>query len=255
MKRTLLLSFLLLFLLAMNNRAAAQLSRRDSASSYFGFAGTYAYQAPGGDLARRFGNNSSAGASLLYKTKKNYAFGFNWAYMFSNNLKEIGILDSIKTTDGTVIDKEGKYADIRFFERGFTLNLSAGKVFNQVFSPNANSGLFLNGGIGYLQHKIRIYDNGARSPQLTDTYLKGYDRLTSGLAFTEFVGFWFMSPNKYINFFGGFEFTQGLTKSRRSWDYDLMRADTEKRLDLLYSARVGWVIPITRKGSDNKYYY
>lgn len=229
--------------------------RNDSVYSAFAFSATYGYQVPGGDLAKRFGNNSNAGAAAWYKSQKNYLFNVQWTYLFGEHLLETGILDSISTADGFVIDKEGKTADIRKFERGFTLNASAGKVFNGFMSPNPNSGFMLMGGVGMLQHKIRILDNGSRSPQLAGDYLKGYDRLTSGLSFTEFLGYWYMGKHRYINFYAGFEAVQAFTKSRRSWDYDLMRADTQKRTDLLYGFRVGWVIPIAYRNSSNLYYY
>jgi hypothetical protein len=229
--------------------------RPDSIIHCFSLSLSYAYQIPGGDLLWRFGPNSNAGASAFYKTDKNYIYGFQWSYIFGNKLKGENPLDSISTSDGHVIDKEGKYADIRIFERGFTLGLSGGKIFNQFLSPNKNSGFFVMGGVGYLQHKFRIYDNGARSPLLTKTYLKGYDRLTSGFMTTEFLGYWYMSRNRYVTFFGGFEFMQGFTQSRRSWDYNLMRADTEKRIDLLSGVRFGWVIPLYKRNTATKYYY
>lgn len=252
MKKAILLLIFPLLLLAKPGRA--QFLLKDSIVSCWGFTGTAGYQLPGGDLAKRFGNNTNAGASIFYKTKKNYLFNLQWTYLFSNNLKENGVLDSIATSDGYLIDKEGKFADTRMFERGFTLNVSAGKVFNQVFAPNRNSGLLLMGGVGYLQHKIRIYDNGGRSPQLSGDYIKGYDRLTSGVSFTEFVGWWYMGTHRFVNFYAGFEFVQGITKSRRSWDFDLMRADTHQRTDLLNGFRVGWVIPFYGK-NGNHYYY
>lgn len=226
----------------------------DSAGNYFSFAGTYSYQFPGGDLLWRFGPNSEAGASGYYKTSHNYVFGLQWNYIFGNQLRGANPLDSITTSDGHVIDKEGKYADLRVYERGYTLNLAVGKVFNHYLAVNKNSGPMLMGGVGILQHKFRIYDNGARSPQLTKDYLKGYDRLTSGIAINEFVGYWYMSRSRFVNFYAGFEFTQAFTKSRRSWDYSLMRADTENRIDLLSGVRVGWVIPLYRKTSHSILY-
>ena len=233
----------------------AQRTRRDTLIHCASFGANYSYQLPGGDLLWRFGPNSAAGASFLYKTDKNFFYGFQWTYLFGNQLRGENPLDSIATSDGHVIDKEGKYADIRMFERGFTLGLQGGKIFNSFLSANKNSGILMTGGIGYLQHKIKIYDNGARTAQLTKEYLKGYDRLTSGIAFTEFVGYWFMSKNRYSNFYAGFQFVQGFTKSRRSWDYSLMRADTEKRIDLLSGVTVGWVLPLYKKNSTNVYYY
>ncbi len=216
---------------------------------------SYGFQLPGGDLAERFGPNSTVGAATFFKTRKNFFYGLQWSYLFGEQLRETGIFDSISTSGGFIIDKEGKFADVRIFERGFTLHASGGKIFNQFLSPNKNSGILLTGGVGYMQHKLRIYDNGARAPQLSKEYLKGYDRLTSGVMFSEFIGYWFMSESRYVNFFAGFEFYQGFTKSRRSWDYDLMRADTENRVDLLYGFRAGWVIPLYHRNTEKYSYY
>lgn len=245
---------LLLPALLVNSSLRGQ-DRADSVLSAFAFTASYGYQVPGGDMAKRFGNNSNAGVAFWYKSHKNFISNVQWTYLFGEKLFETGILDSIMTADGYLIDKEGKTSDIRKFERGFTLNASAGKIFNGFLSPNPNSGIMLMGGAGILQHKIRIIDNGSRSPQLAGDYLKGYDRLTSGLAFTEFLGYWYMGKKRYINFYAGFEAVQGFTKSRRSWDFDLMRADTQRRTDLLWGFRAGWIIPIAYRNSSNLYYH
>lgn len=68
-----------------------------------------------------------------------------WGFIFGKSLRGQNPLDSISTSDGHVIDKEGKAADVRIFERGFTLSISAGKIFNTFLSPNKNSGLLLTG--------------------------------------------------------------------------------------------------------------
>ncbi|MDQ3108359.1 MAG: hypothetical protein M3R17_00550 [Bacteroidota bacterium] len=221
----------------------------------FALSFSYALQLPGGDLVHRFGANSSVGIGLNYKTRKNFIYGAQWTYLFGKDLRGENPIDSITTTEGFIIDKEGKFADIRMFERGFTLGLSAGKIFNTFLSPNINSGFTVTAGVGYLQHKIKIYDNGARSPQFDKETLKGYDRLTSGIMTTEFVGYYYLSKSRYVNFYCGLEFYQGFTKSRRSWDYSLMRADTENRIDLLSGFRVGWVLPLYKTSTRTKYYY
>lgn len=227
----------------------------DSIIPCFALSFSYAAQLPGGDLLYRFGSNSTIGIGLSYKTRNNWLYTGQWSYLFGKDLHGENPLDSISTDNGFVIDREGKMADIRMFERGFTLGLTAGKIFNGFMSPNKNSGFILSGGLGYLQHKIKIYDNGARSPQFNKELLKGYDRLTSGIATTEFFGYVYLSRNRYINFYGGFEFYQGFTKSRRSWDYSLMRADTENRIDLLSGFRVGWILPLYKTPARTKYYY
>lgn len=236
-------------------RVAKHSLQHDSIIPCFSLSLNYAFQIPGGDLMKRFGNNSNVGGSFFYKNKHNLFFSFQSDYIFGTELRGENPLDSIATSAGFVIDREGKYADIRIFERGFMFGFSGGKIFNSFLSPNKNSGFVLTGGVGFLQHKIRVYDNGARAPQLSKEYLKGYDRLTSGIFASEFLGYWFMSKSRFVNCFVGFEFIQGFTKSRRSWDYSLMRADTERRNDLLSGIRFGWVIPLYRKNVSNKYYY
>lgn len=236
-------------LVSANSLRAQSRNVKDSVITTGFIAATYGFFIPGGDLADRFGDNSTIGAFGGYKSKRNNFFAAEWNYIFGYKVKEDGILDSIKTSGGFVIDQEGKIADLRIFERGFTAHVQFGHLFPiKGISPNKNSGILVTCGVGMIQHKIRIYDNGGRSPQLRGEYLKGYDRLTSGVSFSQFIGYWYMSNSRYLNAYFGFEAYQGITKSRRSWDYDLMRADTRTRTDLLYGARVGFVIPIYRRG-------
>lgn len=246
----------LLAVVLLSNVVNAQKKRnvRDSIVSSGFVAASYGYFLPGGDLYTRFGNNSTIGAYAGYKSIKNHFFTAEWNYIFGEHVKEDGILDSISTSEGYLIDQEGKLADIRIFERGFTAHVQYGHVFPiRGISPNNNCGLFVNAGVGMLQHKIRIYDNGGRSPQLSGDYLKGYDRLTSGISFSQFVGYWYMSNSRFVNFYFGFEVYEAITKSRRSWDYDLMRADTQQRFDSMYGFRAGWVIPLYRRHSKDEY--
>ncbi len=245
---------MLLLLFSASAQNAKKRNMKDSIVASGFIAAAYGYNFPGGDLYERFGNNSTIGAFAGYKSHKNNFFAVEWNYIFGENIKEQGMLDSISTSDGYLIDHEGKLADIRIFERGFTLHAQFGHVFPiEGISRNRNSGLFVTGGVGMMQHKMRIYDNGGRSPQLSGEYLKGYDRMTSGLSFSQFVGYWYMSNNRLVNFYVGFEAYEAFTKSRRSWDYDLMRADTAKRIDIMYGARIGWVIPLYRRHGKDEY--
>ena len=243
---------LVLLLLPLCSQAQVKKNTKDSLINCLNIGGSYAFQIPGGDMAKRFGNNSNIGLNLLYKTKKNWLFGGQWTYMFGSNVKEDNILNNIMTADSFVIDQEGTYAQIRLWERGMNVSAFGGKVINK-WAPNLNSGILLLGGIGGMYHKIRIEDVGNRAPQLRGDYKKGYDRLTGGLALTEFVGYWYMSKNRFINFYGGFEFSQGFTHSLRSWNFDQMAADTQKRTDLLYGFRFGWILPLYKR--DHKQYY
>src|SRR5687768_4999597 len=119
----------------------------------------YSIQAPGGDLARRFGLNSAVSLGLIFKTKSSLMWGVDGSFIFGNQIREEGILDSISTADGQIINQNGTFATIRQFERGFTVTGRFGKLF-PVLGPNPNSGIFFQAGAGFLQHKVRFDDIG-----------------------------------------------------------------------------------------------
>ena len=246
-----ILYFLLLFISLVGN---AQVSIKDSTVAVVLVGTSYAFQLPGGNLADRFGYNSNAGMAFFQKTKKNWLWSVNGSFMFGNRLKETGMLDSISTQGGYIIDQNGEFADIRLYERGFTASACLGKLI-PAFGPNPNSGIFFLAGAGFMQHKIRIESIGNRTPQLNGDYKKGYDRLTGGFALTQFVGYLFLSNNRLANFYAGFECTEGFTQSQRTYDYDLMKRDNTKRKDLLYGIRIGWILPLYKKAPKQFYYY
>jgi len=208
---------------------------------------------PGNDLSKRFYSNSAIGSSYLYKTKSNWFMGADGFFMFRDKIKETGILDSISTSDGNVIDGNGIYADIRTVERGFYLGVKGGKLF-PIFGTNKNSGIIVLLGGGFMQHKIRIENTGNTAAQLKGEYKKGYDRLTNGLAISEFIGYMYHGNSRFVNFFGGFEFVQAFTQNRRSFDYDLMAKNNTKRIDLLSGFKVGWIISL-HKRQPEKFYF
>ena len=249
------ISFLFIVcLLLFANPNFSQVSVKDSSVFIPLVKMSYAIQLPEGDLAKRFGLNSAVNVAMIFKTKKNLMYGIEGSFIFGNQIREDGILDSISTSDGQIINSNGQFATVRQFERGFIVMAKFGKLF-PVLGSNPNSGIFCVGGIGFLQHKVRIDDLGNTSPQLSKEYKKGYDRMTNGIAVTEFIGYQYLSNKRMVNFFFGFEFYQAFTKSRRSWDYDLMRADTQNRFDLLYGFRAGWILPLYKKAPDEFYYY
>ena len=251
MKKLFFLSFLV-FIIAI--KIAAQVSIKDSsiATPLVGFS--YGYQFPAGDLAKRFGNNSTVQMNVDFKTKNYWTFGINGSYFFGSNIKEAGIFDSIISKDGYIIDQNGEFADVRLYERGFTVSVTAGRMF-PFKKPNPNSGIEFNVGLGFIQHKIRIETIGNNVPQLTTAYKMGYDRLTNGFLLSENLGYLYLSNNRLLNFYFGFECLQGFTQSRRSYDYDLMKADTQKRLDILYGIKISWILPLYRKAPQEFYMY
>jgi hypothetical protein len=249
MKKLTLLTIIILFYLQGFN----QNSGRDTCVNILSINATYGFFMPGGDLKDRFGNNSTVGATILYKTSGNWIYGLDWNFIFGNDIKEDSILNKISTSQGFVINGNGYPALITLYERGFLTSVKFGKIipFNR---KNLNSGLVLLGSVGLLQHKIRIENNEGDTYQVKGDYKKGYDRLTNGLSVSEYIGYMFYGKKNLINFYGGFEFTQAWTQNRRSINFDTQRKDQTKRLDLLYGVKVGWMIPFYSR-SPQKYYY
>ena len=236
-----------------SDHAFAQFNVRDSVVSFKMIGGTFAYQLPGGDMADRFGNNFSVGGTFQWKTKKNWIFGIDGNFIFSDQVKENSILSEISTSQGYVIGQDGFYAEVFLYERGFMFQAKAGKIV-PVIGPNPNSGLMATIGVGLLEHRIRIEDKGNRAPQVFDEYKKGYDRLTNGLSLTEFIGYTHFSDHRLINFMAGFEFTQAFTKNRRDYNFDTMMRDDKSRVDLLFGFRLAWIIPLYKR-MPREYYF
>jgi hypothetical protein len=215
----------------------------------------FGFHIPGGDIAERFGADFNIGGAFLIKTGHNFLLGAEGNFIFGGQVKDKDlILADISTSQGYVIDRYGNYADIFFYERGFSTFFRLGKVI-PVIGPNPNSGLYATGGVGYLQHKVRIENKENTAPQVEGDYKKGYDQLTGGFAISEQVGYINLS-NKYIfNFSAGFECIQSWTKALRSYDFNLMGKDTSRRLDLFFGMKFSWFIPLYKKAPDKYYYF
>ncbi|MFH0865955.1 MAG: hypothetical protein V1904_07155 [Bacteroidota bacterium] len=251
MKRCLSYLSFLSFLIAVQGFSQANI--KDSVISTSLVQATYSFQFPGGDLSKKFVSNHAIGAGYLYKTRKNWIFGADGFFMFRDTVKETGILDSITTSDGNIIDGNGIFAEVHLYERGFHMGFKAGKLF-PVWGPNKNSGIILLGGMGLLQHKIRIENRDNTASQITGDYKKGYDRLTNGLALSQFIGYMYLGNSKLVSFYAGIEIIEAFTQNRRSYNFDLMGPDNTNRLDLLYSIKVGWIIPLYKRSPDAFYY-
>jgi hypothetical protein len=227
----------------------------DSAITFPMFSGSYMVQIPGKDMANRYGVNSNIGGSFMLKLKSNFILDINANYIFGNNLNgdAISIFDSIKTTNNFLINENGEYAKVIVSERGYFIGGRIGKIF-PLNKKNINSGLLIMAGGGILQHKLRIENDGNNTPQILGDYKKGYDKMTIGFSATEFIGYMYFSKKQLLNFYFGLELYQGFTKSGRSYDFSLMKKDTNRRLDLLNSIKIGWVIPIYKRIPDTYYY-
>lgn len=240
-------------LVASAGPARAQVNVRDSVFSFSFGAITGGFQIPSGDMADRFGSNFNIGASLNRKLHNNWVLGFEGNFLFGDQVKERQFLVDLATSQGYLITKDGTYGDVLLYERGWQLQTKFGKII-PLIGPNDNSGILLLAGAGFIQHKIRIENQGAEIPYLEGDYAKGYDKLTNGWTLSGFAGYANFGNRKRINFFIGLEYMVGMTESRRDFDYDTRGKDELKRSDILYGLKAGWIIPFYKK-LPNAFYY
>ena len=214
---------------------------------------SYAYQWVGAEMADRFGSNSNIGASFIVKTKKNWIYGLKGNFIFGGDVTDSKILTNITDANGELIDNNGQLTKIHLGQRGSSFFLIGGKMIN-ILASNKNSGFLFYGGFGMLQHKVSIKFQGDVSA-LTDDHKKGYDRFSLGYAVNGFAGYLFLSKNRLLNFFGGFDYTIGWTKSLRKYNYDTQELDTKKNTNTLYGVRLGWIIRLNKREAQDYYYH
>ncbi|MCF8410006.1 MAG: hypothetical protein K9G31_01835 [Crocinitomicaceae bacterium] len=208
-----------------------------------------------GDLADRYGYLNHLGIIAGYKTATNWYIGMESNFIFGNQVRVTGLLNDLIDSYGNLTDVNGDIARIFVLPRGLNINVSVGKVF-PVLSPNNNSGIFVNGGLGYLIHHMRIETNDQVVPQLELNYRKGYDRLTSGVNLHQFIGYAFMANSGFYNFYGGFYAQEGFTKNLRTINLDEpeVPVSSKTRIDIQVGFRLGWMIPFYKRKPKDFYF-
>jgi len=252
MKRISVLVFVCLTMFVFHSHdSAGQSSVRDSVIRMSNVSILVGGQVPAGDLSDRFGNSASLGASYGYKNSSNWTFGVEGGFIFGRNVKP-PVAVNIRTADGEIIDNDGGLVEMLVQQRGFYFTGFVAKTL-PIIGPNPNSGLFLKGGVGLLQHKIRLETRKNDISILEGDYIKGFDRLTNGLVLQQFVGYQHCSNNQRVNYTIGLDFMEGFTQSRRDYNFDLQRRDDQKRLDILVGIRVGWSLLLYRAAPNSVY--
>lgn len=241
--------FLLLAALHAWAPCRAQHGIRDTSLVVVPITLSYAYQVPQGDMAIRFGANSSMGLAAGVKFRSNYYIGAEGSFIFGNKVKDDDMLNQLIMDNGVIVDQDGQPAGVLLFQRGWSAMLTVGRLM-PVFGPNPNSGLFLKLGGGYLRHKVRIETQNNVVPALEGEYQKGYDRLTAGPAGLFFMGYQHLGNRRLVNFLVGFEVVIGSTEGLRPYNFDTGRSDEGRRFDGLHGLRFGWTLPLYRAVDD-----
>lgn len=126
-----------------------------------------------------------------------------------------------------------------------------GEIYTTIYQEKA-SNLHLQFGAGYLQHRFRIETSRQVVPQIETNYRKGYDRYTTGINTSQFVGYAFLPEEGFYQFFAGIYAQQGYTYNRRTINFDQPDVPISKdlRLDLQFGIRLGWYIPFTKQNQE-----
>jgi hypothetical protein len=212
---------------------------------------------PQADWSKRFGTFGEAGVGFGYKTASGWLFGLEGAFLFGNKVKEDPLYE-LRTSEGFVISQNGTPSSLTVQQRGLKLPwLKAGKIFHKTYGRKAsvNSGYVFQLGGTYLQHIIHYQKvSGGDVGQLRDEYKKGYDRLCSGFALTESLGYMYLSNKRGMNFYAGLECMQGFTKSQRI-DFNTQTRDNSRRLDMSIGFKVAWILPLLKRDENEEFYF
>ncbi len=246
------LIFSILFLCFISS-AFGQVNVRDSTARGLLFNFNLAYNVPAGDVGELYGPHMSFAFDMLYKTKSNWLLGGGFDYMFGANVKNTdGLLGGFYTEDGNIIGTNGDYTSVKPLLRGWVIQAKVGKVF-PIIGPNPNSGLLVQLGAGYIQHKTQIVHFNSVY-QFNEPYERGYDQLHIGFALSEYIAFFHAGNKRTINFQLGFNFIQGFTQNVREYNYFSRSYDLENKLDLYFGIKASWFLPIYDKNAQ-KYFY
>lgn len=215
----------------------------------------YGFQLPLADLKDRFGANSAFGIGLEKVWFKNNIFaGADGMFFFGSTVKE-DVVAGLRVFDGSIVGINGNPGDVGLKERGYYIGLNTGKVFSLGNKENNLTGIRMQIGAGFMQHKIRVQDNFRSIVALSKENLKGYDRLTNGPAVHLALGFQYQNPLNNFHFHIMGDVYGASTKSRRDFDYLTGGYLDEQRTDLLVGLRVGYIVMVSRSRAADEIYY
>ena len=222
------------------------------------FQATYAFHVPGLETKTLYGVSHDVGGGFVYKTESNWLFSAVGNYIYGTKVKgdRVQIFGEGITNDvGEIIGSGGNFTLLELNQRGFHLQGEVGKLFP--FGQNPNSGFFVQGGLGYLQNRIRIdYQQSLLNvPVPVDKdYRFGYDRMRGGPALHLEAGYLLLSDTRLLNLSISFEATYARTPETGVME-PVGYTDLKKRYnDLYYGVRVTWSIP-TYERKPQEFYY
>lgn len=225
---------------------------RSGVICHFGISGNLPY----GQLASRFPPFLQAHLGAWYLNKKNWMFGIEMGYFFSDRPKEDPLKPIRDPATNEIIGEDGTYAKVTQVLRGVHLpTLKVGKLFPiNTKNGSEGTGFLLAGGVSLLQHWHYIQDLTRSVPHLREPYIKGYDRFTLGPALHESIAFQRVAKQGAGNYSIAIDLMQGFTRNQR-YSFDIQGRDRSLRYDLSVGIRISWLLPILGQKESDEYFY
>lgn len=255
-----LLSLLLLCVMSLSfaqKRAiiAKPIDTSDSLTSMLWVNANFMYQLPIGALNDLYTGYFSIGTGFNYKTASHWTFDVNFNYGFGSNVKDSTILGNLLTSKGDLIDGNGLKATLYMEGRYWRVGAGIGRII-PVSKRYLNSGIWVHLGAGFIQHKIHYTDVDNQIPQIKDDYRKGYDKRSSGVCLSQFIGYVHIGKSRVASFYGGVEFYEMWTRPDRNYDFNLgPTAEIGNKFSGLISFKFGWIVPLYTEKHQMTYYY
>lgn len=234
--------FILLLTFISIGATQAQSLLRDSVISVTAFEFAYTPAFTAFDLQEKADLIHVLSPSISVKNGKNILYLFSANIMLGHKLKENDVPNFVFSEVGVPITTDGFLEEVNPRFQGLEIQMQVGKLLKRS-KHNKNSGLWAHVGAGVMRHKINYDYATSTVPQLENPYVKGYDRLTYGASFSQFLGFRRYANKNLLNYQFGIEIHEGFTQNRRSWNYDTMLPDTRNRLDMYYGLKFAFILP------------
>ena len=208
----------------------------------------------GADLAKGFPQFASLPTGLYFKSARNLTLGINHTPFWGNKVSYNNLFGDMLGPSGEILDQNGFPTIIRYYMRGNSTTLTAGKLLGG--KPGKPRQFEIALGAGFMQHFVKMQFDAGRTPQLEGEYAKGYDRLTNGLQLVQHFRWHYLNPET-ISLFAGLDISQGFTKNRRSWNYGDHGPDKDLHFDFYTGISAGIIIPLSLKSQtqDNPKYF
>lgn len=211
-------------------------------------------QVPAGLLSERFGPSNTVGLLAQHISAAGWRWGVHYRFQTGAEVREPGLLDNLRDPNGHIVDNEGRIALITPQQRGSLFFVSVGKAWPAAFLPKG-SGLFLEAGLGFWEHKVHFQNRGNRLTQLDEPYVMGYDRLTGGWLVLPRTGYVHDARNGLVRFQCGIEAMLGRLQPNRSWNADTMTSDAGPRADRAFGLFAAWILRLKARSTNVDYYH